>query len=283
MLFRGAFFWLCYNKCLLFLAVLMPHQPKILKQKPLLFSFIIMKKYLEEQKKQYQKQKLQERLVFLALLASLLAFALALYVFFKPKTNADVLSDATVSTQRDLKPQALPEQTNQSVDDAKKQDALLGNLDTPDADADADADAENPPAQAQIKSHETNTPITTRTNTQANTKEPKETADSAFFSKQTNPHNLNTQSVWVDQKDAVDQELTDTVAMVRLINEEKIKQSYAENTSQTPLPKNDIKSDTKTQEETQQTPTKEQNPPDADEKSDKPSSSSKPTVLSLDS
>lgn len=240
-----------------------------------------MKKYLEEQKKQYQKQKLQERLVFLALLASLLAFALALYVFFKPKTNADVLSDATVSAQRDVKPQALPEQTNQSVDDAEKQDALLGNLDTPDADA--DADAENPPAQAQIKSHETNTPITTRTDTQANTKEPKETADSAFFSKQTNLHNLNTQSVWVDQKDAVDQELTDTVAMVRLINEEKIKQSYAENTSQTPLPKNDIKSDIKTQEETQQTPTKEQNPPDADEKSDKPSSSSKPTVLSLDS
>ncbi|WP_162888302.1 hypothetical protein [Moraxella bovoculi] len=244
---------------------------------------------MEEQKKQYQKQKLQERLVFLALLASLLAFALALYVFFKPKTNADVLSDATVSTQRDLKPQALPEQTNQSVDDAKKQDALLGNLDTPDADA--DADAENPPAQAQIKSHETNTPITTRTNTQANTKEPKETADSAFFSKQTNPHNLNTQSVWVDQKDAVDQELTDTVAMVRLINEEKIKQSYAENTSQTSLPKNDIKNDIKsdikndikTQQENQQTPTKEQNPPDADEKSDKPSSSSKPTVLSLDS
>ncbi|WP_435931478.1 hypothetical protein ACSF86_09115 [Moraxella bovoculi] len=238
-----------------------------------------MKKYLEEQKKQYKKQKLQERLVFLALLASLLAFSLALYVFFKPKTNADVLSEATVSTQRDLKPQALPEQTNQSVDDAEKQDALLGNLDTPDA----DADAKNPPAQAQIKSHETNTPTNIRTNTQANTKEPKETADSAFFSKQTNLHNLNTQSVWVDQKDAVDQELTDTVAMVRLINEEKIKQSYAENTSQTPLPKNDIKSDTKTQEETQQTPTKEQNPPDADEKSDKPSSSSKPTVLSLDS
>lgn len=281
MLFRGAFFWLCYNKCWLFLAVLMPHQPKILKQKPLLFSFIIMKKYLEEQKKQYQKQKLQERLVFLALLASLLAFSLALYVFFKPKTNADVLSEATVSTQRDLKPQALPEQTNQSVDDAEKQDALLGNLDTPDADA--NADDENPPAQAQIKSHETYTPITTRTSTQADTQEPKETADSAFFSKQTNLHNLNTQSVWVDQKDAVDQELTDTVAMVRLINEEKIKQSYAENTSQTPLPKNDIKSDTKTQEETQQTPTKEQNPPDADEKSDKPSSSSKPTVLSLDS